>query len=66
MHKGLGEMQALATDVGGLKRVLTNVKARGGFGELRLGQLLGDMLTADQYEKQVAVRDAVTPPRPRP
>ena len=56
MHKGLGEMQALATDVGGLKRVLTNVKARGGFGELRLGQLLGDMLTPDQYEKQVAVR----------
>ena len=56
VHKGLGEMQALATDVGGLKRVLTNVKARGGFGELRLGQLLGDMLTADQYEKQVAVR----------
>ena len=56
VHKGLGEMQALATDVGGLKRVLTNVKARGGFGELRLGQLLGDMFTADQYEKQVAVR----------
>ncbi len=56
VHKGLGEMQALATDVGGLKRVLTNVKARGGFGELRLGQLLGDMLTPDQYEKQVAVR----------
>ena len=56
VHKGLGEMQALATDVGGLKRVLTNVKARGGFGELRLGQLLADMLTPDQYEKQVAVR----------
>ncbi len=56
VHKGLGEMQALATDVGGLKRVLTNVKARGGFGELRLGQLLGDMMTADQYEAQVAVR----------
>ena len=56
VHKGLGEMQALATDVGGLKRVLTNVKSRGGFGELRLGQLLGDMLTADQYEAQVAVR----------
>ena len=56
VHKGLGEMQALATDVGGLKRVLTNVKSRGGFGELRLGQLLGDMLTPDQYEKQVAVR----------
>ena len=56
VHKGLGEMQSLATGVGDLKRVLTNVKARGGWGELRLGQLLADMLTPDQYEAQVAVR----------
>ena len=56
VHKGLGEMQSLATGVGDLKRVLTNVKSRGGWGELRLGQLLEDMLTADQYEAQVAVR----------
>ncbi len=56
VHKGLGEMAALATGVGDLKRVLTNVKARGGWGELRLAQLLEDMLTPDQYEGQVAVR----------
>ena len=56
VHKAVGEMQSLATGVGDLKRVLTNVKARGGWGELRLGQLLQDMLTPDQYESQVAVR----------
>ena len=56
VHKGLGEMQSLATGVGDLKRVLTNVKSRGGWGELRLKQLLDDMLTPDQYESQVAVR----------
>ena len=56
VHKGLGEMQSLATGVGDLKRVLTNVKTRGAWGELRLGQLLEDMLTPDQYESQVSVR----------
>jgi len=51
VHKGLGEMQNLATGVGDLKRVLTNVKARGTFGEGQLETLIADMLTTDQYEK---------------
>ena len=55
VHKGLGAMQSLATGVGDLKRVLTNVKARGTFGEMRLGQLLEDMLPG-QFEAQVQVR----------
>lgn len=49
VHKGLREMQTLATGVGDLKRVLSNVKSRGGWGEMQLGMLLGDMLTADQF-----------------
>ncbi len=56
VHKGLGEMQTLATGVGDLKRVLTNVKSRGGWGEVQLGMLLEDMLTADQYAANVAVQ----------
>ena len=56
VHKGLGEMQSLATGVGDLKRVLTNVKARGGWGEMQLGGLLQDMLTPEQYAAQVGVR----------
>ncbi len=56
VQKGLGEMQALASDVGGLKRVLTNVKARGGWGEVQLARQLEDLLTADQYAENVAVR----------
>ena len=56
VHKGLGEMQSLATGVGDLKRVLTNVKSRGGWGEVQLGMLLDDMLTPDQFEKNVRVR----------
>ena len=56
VHKGLGEMQTLATGVGDLKRVLTNVKSRGGWGEVQLGMLLEDMLTGDQYDANVAVR----------
>ena len=56
VHKGLGEMQTLATGVGDLKRVLTNVKSRGGWGEVQLGMLLEDMLTADQYACNVAVQ----------
>jgi DNA recombination protein RmuC len=56
VHKGLGEMQTLATGVGDLKRVLTNVKSRGGWGEVQLGMLLEDMLTADQYASNVAVQ----------
>lgn len=49
VHKGLGDMQALATGVGDLKRVLTNVKSRGTFGEVQLGLLIEDVLTADQF-----------------
>jgi DNA recombination protein RmuC len=56
VQKGLGEMQSLASDVGGLKRVLTNVKSRGGWGEVQLSRQLEDILTKDQYEENVAVR----------
>lgn len=54
VQRGLGEMQQLATGVGDLKRVLTNVKKRGIFGEVQLGALLEDMLTAEQYDANVA------------
>jgi len=50
VQRGLGEMQNLATGVGDLKRVLTNVKTRGILGEVQLGSLLEQMLTAEQYE----------------
>ncbi|NCU41271.1 MAG: DNA recombination protein RmuC [Candidatus Moranbacteria bacterium] len=50
VHKGLGEMQTLATGVGDLKKVLQNVKTRGTWGEAQLGNLLADILTIDQYE----------------
>lgn len=56
VHKGLGEMQTLATGVGDLKRVLTNVKSRGGWGEVQLDMLLQDLLTVDQYAKNVRIR----------
>ena len=56
VHKGLGEMQNLATGVGDLKRVLSNVKSRGGWGEVQLGMLLEDMLTRDQFATNVRVR----------
>ena len=49
VQRGLGEMQNLATGVGDLKRVLTNVKSRGTFGETQLSLLIADMLTPDQY-----------------
>ncbi len=55
VHKGLGEMQALATGVGDLKRVLTNVKSRGGWGEVQLGQLLESLLAPHQYQANVAI-----------
>jgi len=54
VHKGLGEMQTLAAGVGDLKRVLTNVKSRGTWGEVQLGALLEQTLTVDQYDKNVA------------
>ncbi len=56
VHKGLGEMQTLAVGVGDLKRVLTNVKTRGGFGETQLEALLGHCLAPSQYAKQVATK----------
>lgn len=49
VHKGLGEMQTLANGVGDLKRVLTNVKTRGGWGEMQLGAILEEMLAPEQY-----------------
>ncbi|UOR00689.1 DNA recombination protein RmuC [Leucobacter allii] len=56
VQKGLGEMQTLASDVGGLKRVLTNVKNRGSWGEVQLARQLEDMLSPEQYAENVAVR----------
>ena len=56
VHKGLGEMQSLAAGVGDLKRVLTNVKARGTWGEVQLGALLEQTLTREQYEANVATK----------
>jgi DNA recombination protein RmuC len=58
VHKGLGEMQHLATGVGDLKRVLTNVKARGTWAEVQLGAILEQVLTPEQYDKNVCIRPA--------
>lgn len=57
VHKGLGEMQTLATGVGDLKRVLTNVKARGTWGEIQLASLLEQILSPDQYACNVCTRE---------
>lgn len=54
VHRGLGEMQSLAAGVGDLKRVLTNVKTRGTWGEVQLEALLEQLLTPDQYAKNIA------------
>ena len=54
VHSGLGEMRTLATGVGDLKKVLTNIKTRGCWGEVQLGNLLEQMLTPDQFERNVA------------
>ena len=56
VHKGLGDMQTLATGVGDLKRVLTNVKSRGVLGEYQLENLLEQLFTPDQYEKNVKTK----------
>jgi DNA recombination protein RmuC len=56
VHKGLGEMQHLATGVGDLKRVLTNVKVRGTWAEVQLGAILEQILTPEQFEKNVRVK----------
>jgi DNA recombination protein RmuC len=57
VHQGLGAMRQLASDVGGLQRVLANVKTRGGWGEVQLGNLLEQVLTADQFSRNVQTRD---------
>ena len=57
VHNGLGEMKNLANDVGGLKRVLTNVKTRGTWGEVQLGNLLEQMLSPEQFIKNAHIRD---------
>jgi DNA recombination protein RmuC len=57
VHRGLGAMQQLASDVGGLQRVLANVKTRGGWGEVQLGALLEQVLTADQFARNVKTRE---------
>ncbi len=57
VHKGLGEMQTLATGVGDLKKVLTNVKTRGTWGEVQLGALLEQVLNAEQYVRNASTRD---------
>lgn len=56
VQKGLGEMQSLAQDVGGLKRVLSNVKTRGNIGEIQLSMLLEQILAPEQYEANVKTR----------
>jgi DNA recombination protein RmuC len=56
VHKGLGEMQNLASGVGDLQRVLTNVKTRGMFGEVQLEALLEQVLTQEQYARQVETK----------
>lgn len=57
VHKGLGEMQTLANGVGDLKRVLTNVKTRGTWGEIQLGAILEQIMTPDQYALNVMTRE---------
>ena len=57
VQRGLGEMKDLATGVGDLKRVLTNIKARGGYGEVQLEMLLDQMLSPEQYVKNANVRE---------
>jgi DNA recombination protein RmuC len=57
VHQGLGAMQQLASDVGGLQKVLANVKTRGGWGEVQLGTLLEQVLTPEQFARNVKTRD---------
>ncbi len=57
VQKGLGEMQSLAQDVGGLKKVLSNVKMRGGIGEVQLDMLLEQLLAPDQYQANVKTKE---------
>lgn len=56
VYKGLGEMQNLASGVGDLKKVLTNVKTQGTLGEIQLANILEEIMTSDQYETQIATK----------
>ncbi len=56
VHSGLGEMSKLSSDVGDLSRIFTNVKSRGGFAEVQLGMLLGQMLAPNQFSQNVKVK----------
>ena len=56
VHESVGEMQVLASGVGDLKRILSNVKARGTWGEVALGNIIEEILSADQYARNVEVR----------
>jgi len=58
VQKGLGEMQTLASDVGGLKKAISNVKTRGIFGEVQLERILEELLTPAQYEKNAQVKES--------
>jgi len=60
VQKGLGEMQTIASDVGGLKKVLSNVKLRGGVGEVQLAMLLEQILAPNQYEANVRTKKGST------
>jgi DNA recombination protein RmuC len=62
VQKGLGEMQTIATDVGGLKKVLSNVKLRGGVGEVQLAMLLEQILAPGQYEANVRTKKGSADP----
>ena len=62
VQKGLGEMQTIAADVGGLKKVLSNVKLRGGVGEVQLALLLEQMLAPSQYEANVRTKKGSADP----
>jgi DNA recombination protein RmuC len=57
VHQGLGAMRQLASDVGGLQKILSNVKMRGGWGEVQLGALLEQVLTQDQFARNVKTRE---------
>ena len=61
VHKSLGEMQTIASDVGSLTKVLSNVKTTGVFGEIQLGALFDQLLTQDQYETNFVTADAHDP-----
>jgi len=58
VYTGLGEMQSLASGVGDLKKVLSNVQSRGNLGEIQLGAILEQILSPEQYDKQVKIKEA--------